>query len=62
MRASVDRAYSLLEIKSVAPAGRRFSGIASTPEVDRGGVDLAGATYTPMPLLWQHDPINRSAA
>ena len=61
----MDRAYSLLEIKSVAPAGRRFSGIASTPEVDRQGdqIDLAGATYTnPIPLLWQHDarqPIGR---
>ena len=33
----VERAYSLLEIKSVAPEGRRFSGIASTPELDRQG-------------------------
>jgi len=61
----VDRAYSRLELKSIAPVGRRFSGIASTPEVDRQGdsIDLAGATYTnPLPLLWQHDahrPIGR---
>jgi len=54
----VDRAYSLLEIKSVAPAGRRFSGIASTPELDRQGdsVDPGGATFrNPLPLLWHHD-------
>jgi HK97 family phage major capsid protein/HK97 family phage prohead protease len=61
----VDRAYSRLELKSIAPVGRRFSGIASTPEVDRQGdsIDLAGATYTnPLPLLWQHNaqqPIGR---
>jgi len=55
----VDRAYSLLDIKSVAPAGRRFSGIASTPELDRGGdiVDPAGVTFrNPVTLLWHHDP------
>ena len=55
----MDRAYSLLEIKSVAPAGRRFSGIASTPELDRQGesVDPAGITFgESIPLLFHHDP------
>jgi HK97 family phage major capsid protein/HK97 family phage prohead protease len=54
----VDRAYSLLEIKSVAPEGRRFSGIASTPELDRQGdsLDPAGVTFrSSLPLLWHHD-------
>ena len=61
----MDRAYSLLEIKSVAPAGRRFSGIASTPELDRQGdsLDPAGVTFrNSIPLLWHHDqrqPIGR---
>jgi HK97 family phage major capsid protein/HK97 family phage prohead protease len=61
----VDRAYSLLEIKSVAPEGRRFSGIASTPELDRQGdsFDPAGATFAAsLPLLFHHDtrqPIGR---
>lgn len=61
----VDRAYSLLEIKSVAPEGRRFSGIASTPELDRQGdsFDPAGATFREsLPLLFHHDtrqPIGR---
>jgi len=55
----VDRAYSLLEIKSVAPVGRRFSGIASTPELDRQGesLDPSGVTFrNSIPLLWHHDP------
>lgn len=54
----MDRAYSLLEIKSVAAERRTFSGIASTPEVDRGGdsVDPAGVTFrNPLPLLFHHD-------
>jgi HK97 family phage major capsid protein/HK97 family phage prohead protease len=55
----VDRAYSVLTLKSVAPTGRRFSGIASTPELDRTGdsVDPAGVTFrNPLPLLFHHDP------
>ena len=55
----MDRAYSLLEIKSVEPGARRFSGIASTPELDRRGdlYDPAGATFrNPVPLLFHHDP------
>jgi len=55
----VDLAYSLLEIKSVTPELRRFSGIASTPELDRQGdiYDPAGAVFkNPVPLLFHHDP------
>ncbi len=55
----MDRAYSLLEIKSVEAAARKFSGVASTFELDRQGdiLDPAGATFTnPVPLLWHHDP------
>jgi len=55
----VDRAYSLLEIKAVDSGARRFSGIASTPELDRQGdlYDPAGATFkNPVPLLFHHDP------
>jgi HK97 family phage major capsid protein/HK97 family phage prohead protease len=56
---SIDRAYALLTIKSLAPEGRRFSGIASTPELDRQGesLDPAGVTFREsVPLLWHHDP------
>jgi len=55
----MDRAYALLAIKSVAAGARRFSGIASTPELDRQGdsFDPAGATFrNSLPLLWHHDP------
>ena len=55
----MDRAYALLEIKSIAAAARSFSGIASTPELDRQGdsFDPAGATFREsLPLLWHHDP------
>jgi HK97 family phage major capsid protein/HK97 family phage prohead protease len=55
----MDRAYSLLEVKSVATAARTFSGIASTPELDRQGdsFDPAGAIFRDsLPLLWHHDP------
>ena len=55
----MDRAYSLLEIKAVDSGARRFSGIASTPELDRQGdlYDPAGATFrNPVPLLFHHDP------
>jgi len=54
----VERAYSLLEIKSVDGERRIFSGIASTPELDRHGdiLDPAGVTFrNPIPLLWHHD-------
>jgi len=54
----VDRAYSLLEIKAVEPARRTFSGIASTPDLDRAGeiIDPAGVSFrNPLPLLFHHD-------
>ena len=54
----LDRAYSLLTIKSVAPTRRTFSGIASTPELDRQGhiVDPASMRFrNPVPLLFHHD-------
>lgn len=56
------RAYSTLEIKAVDDAGdgkkRTFTGIASTPTVDRMAdiVEPKGAQFKlPIPLLWQHD-------
>ncbi|HZD64439.1 MAG TPA: phage major capsid protein [Xanthobacteraceae bacterium] len=61
----MDRAYALLDIKSIAPAMRTFRGIASTPELDRNGdsLDPAGATFREsLPLLWHHDqkqPVGR---
>jgi len=54
----LNRAYSLLEIKAVEPARRTFSGIASTPDLDRHGesLDPAGVTFrNPLPLLFHHD-------
>jgi HK97 family phage major capsid protein/HK97 family phage prohead protease len=54
----MDRAYSLLTVKSLAPATRTFSGMASTPELDRQGdmVDPKGVTFrNPVPLLYHHD-------
>ena len=55
----LERAYTLLEIKAVSPERRTFSGIASTPELDRQGdmVDPAGVRFkNPVPLLYHHDP------
>lgn len=54
----MDRAYSLLNVKSVDADRRTFSGIASTPELDRQGdsVDPAGCIFrNPIPLLLHHD-------
>jgi HK97 family phage major capsid protein/HK97 family phage prohead protease len=62
---TVDRAYSLLAIKSLDARRRTFSGMASTPELDRQGdsLDPAGATFAAsIPLLFHHDakqPIGR---
>lgn len=61
----MDRAYSILTIKSMSEEGgkRRFSGIATTPSTDRMGdvIDPKGAVFKlPLPFLWQHnsnDPI-----
>jgi len=54
----MDRAYSLIEIKSVNEDLREIEGIASTPTTDRMGdvVEPKGAKFTlPTPFLWQHD-------
>lgn len=51
------RAYSLLEVKSLNEETRTISGMATTPEMDRMGdiVDPMGAKFAAeMPLLWQH--------
>lgn len=55
------RAWSTFELKAMSddPDGkRRFTGIATTPNVDRAGdiVEPLGAEFQlPIPLLWQHD-------
>jgi HK97 family phage prohead protease len=54
----LNRAYSLLEIKSVDEDERIITGIATTPTADRDGdiVEPKGAEFKlPIPLLWQHD-------
>ena len=56
----MDRAYSLIEFKSVSDSGDKvvLTGIASTPAPDRMGdiVVPEGAQFNlPIPLLWQHD-------
>jgi HK97 family phage major capsid protein/HK97 family phage prohead protease len=53
----MNRAYSVLAIKSVDEANRTITGIATTPTPDRMGdiVEPLGVTYkNPLPLLWQH--------
>lgn len=55
----LDRAYALLDIKAKDPERRTFSGIASTPDLDRQGdiVDPDGVTFRDsIPLLFHHDP------
>lgn len=47
-----------LLVKALDVERRRFSGMATTPDLDRHGhtVDPLGATFrNPLPLLWQHD-------
>lgn len=54
---NTNRAYSVLEIKSVSDDERTITGIATTPETDRMGdiVDPLGAKFaSEIPLLWQH--------
>lgn len=54
----MDRAYSILEIRSMDDDERVIEGIASTPSADRMGdvVEPMGAKFAlPMPLLWQHN-------
>lgn len=53
----MNRAYSLLEIKSLDAEKRSISGMATTPEADRVGdiVEPLGAKFAAeIPLLWQH--------
>lgn len=53
----IERAYSLLEVKSLDEDKRIISGMATTPETDRVGdiVDPMGAKFAKeIPLLWQH--------
>jgi len=53
----VDRAYSVLTIKSIDPVRRLIRGVASTPETDRAGdiVEPLGARFAPeIPLLLHH--------
>src|SRR5262249_39244152 len=55
---SVQRAYAVLEVKSIQPEQRIIRGMATTPEPDRMGdvVEPLGVQFTnPLPLLWQHD-------
>lgn len=54
---NIQRAYSLLEIKSLDDDKREITGMASTPEPDRYGdiVEPSGAKFAAsIPLLWQH--------
>ena len=53
-----NRAYSVLEIKSVDQKFRRLRGTATTPKPDRMGdiIEPKGIRFNnPLPLLWQHD-------
>lgn len=52
-----NRAYAILDVKSVDEGDRTIRGIATTPTVDRVGdiIDPMGVKYeNPMPFLWQH--------
>lgn len=54
----MNRAYSLLHIKSIDDDERVIEGIATTPVTDRMDdvVEPKGAVFKlPLPLLWQHD-------
>jgi len=54
----LNRAYSLLTIKSVDDEQRVITGMATTPATDRSGdiVEPGGAEFKlPIPLLWQHN-------
>ena len=54
----MNRAYSLLEMKSTDDEKREFEGVATTPTPDRMGdiVEPLGAQFNlPLPLLWQHN-------
>ncbi len=54
---SMNRAYAVLEVKSVDEEKRIITGIATTPTPDRVGdiVEPLGVKFkNPLPLLWQH--------
>lgn len=54
---AVNRAYSVLEVRSVNEDERVITGVATTPTPDRVGdiVEPMGITFrNPSPLLWQH--------
>jgi len=54
---TMNRAYSVLDIKAVDDDARVITGVATTPEPDRVGdiVEPLGAKFAnPLPLLWQH--------
>lgn len=54
----MNRAYSLLQIKSIDEDARVIEGIATTPSTDRLGdiVEPKGAEFSlPLPFLWQHN-------
>lgn len=61
----MDRALSILSVKSINDGERVIEGIASSPATDRMGdiVEPMGAQFAlPMPLLWQHNhdaPVGR---
>lgn len=53
----MDRAYSLLTVKTLDEEARLIEGWATTPTVDRVGdiIDPLGVKFTnPSPLLWMH--------
>jgi HK97 family phage major capsid protein len=53
----MNRAYSLLDVKSVDEERRIIEGVATTPTTDRVGdiVEPLGAQFKlPLPFLWQH--------
>jgi HK97 family phage major capsid protein/HK97 family phage prohead protease len=53
----MNRAYAVLEVKSVDEDKRTITGIATTPTPDRMGdiVEPLGVKFkNPLPLLWQH--------
>jgi HK97 family phage major capsid protein/HK97 family phage prohead protease len=53
-----DFGYALLDVKAIREDARSFSGMATTPDLDRAGhrVDPSGVTFkNPIPLLFHHD-------
>jgi HK97 family phage major capsid protein/HK97 family phage prohead protease len=54
----IDREYAILDVKSFDASARTFSGIATTPTMDRTGdvLEPSGVTFqNPIPLLFHHD-------